>query len=288
MTQRQSQVIVSEGDSSSNESLLSIKRFAEVCRTTVRTVRFYDIRGLLKPFKVDEWTSYRYYKQEQAEDFLKIRFMHSFGVPLSQIRELLTINAQDTYLEERLVQIKKEIEEKQKQLRFLTNLRELLFEDKDLNKVFHKEKVGPFNLFCFKLENGTYDSVNKYRTQVREEAKRLGLSVEQRDIILYFDTDYRPKNARLEFSVICKKDHSKEGIEVKEGYYFRTMPKTKALVYDYQGLNAYFILVYQRLFDYIYDNRIQLKNSVFDINLEEPEAKLSPFDYRTKLIFPIK
>src|SRR3989344_1685705 len=269
MTQRQSQVIVSEGDSSSNESLLSIKRFAEVCRTTVRTVRFYDIRGLLKPFKVDEWTSYRYYKQEQAEDFLKIRFMHSFGVPLSQIRELLTINAQDTYLEERLVQIKKEIE------------------DKDLNKVFHKEKVGPFNLFCFKLENGTYDSVNKYRTQVREEAKRLGLSVEQRDIILYFDTDYRPKNARLEFSVICKKDHSKEGIEVKEGYYFRTMPKTKALVYDYQGLNAYFILVYQRLFDYIYDNRIQLKNSVFDINLEEPEAKLSPFDYRTKLIFPI-
>lgn len=287
MTQRQSQVNVFEANQAQNETLLGIKAFAQVCRTTVRTVRFYDIKGLLKPFKIDEWTKYRYYKPDQARDFLKIRFMQSFGIPLSQIKELLTINAQESYLEEKLGHIEDEIEEREKQLRFLTNLRELLFEDKKLNKVFERQKIGPFNLFCFKVEHGSYDSVNIQRQKIRDEAKKLGIATQDHDLIFYLEPEYKPKDTRLEFALICKKDYSKQKPELSEGFYFRDFPKTSSLTYDYQGLNTYFIIVYQRLFEILEESGIKLKGNEFDINMEEPFAKISPYDYRTKLVFPL-
>ena len=213
--------------------------------------------------------------------------MQNFHIPLKQIKLNLDLKVGDKYLEEKLKSLKREIEENQKEFKFLQKLKDLFFADKKLNEVFKREEVGPFSLFCLKIEHGSYDSVNEYRQDLRKQAERLDLEVEERDIILYLDTDYRPKDTRLEFSLICKKDYSKQNINLAQNYYFRTFPKTKALVYSYQGLNIYFILVYQRLFFYIDKYKVKLKGPNFDINMEDPFIQKSPFDYRTKLVFPV-
>ena len=74
MTQRQSQV-----------NLLTINKFAKMCRTTPRTLRLYEKKGLLKPAYIDTYNSYRYYKVSQVEDFQKIRLLKNFHVPLREI-----------------------------------------------------------------------------------------------------------------------------------------------------------------------------------------------------------
>ena len=57
MTQGQSQVNPSTSSgltlSQVEESKrLAIKEFAQICRTTPRTLRFYEQKGLFKPFKI--------------------------------------------------------------------------------------------------------------------------------------------------------------------------------------------------------------------------------------------
>ena len=43
--------------------MLSIGEFSKICKVTVKTLRYYDRIGLLKPVHVDDMTGYRYYSR---------------------------------------------------------------------------------------------------------------------------------------------------------------------------------------------------------------------------------
>lgn len=53
--------------------MMTIKEFASLCQCNTQTLRYYDKIDLLKPSKVDPWSSCRYYEEAQALDFVKIK-----------------------------------------------------------------------------------------------------------------------------------------------------------------------------------------------------------------------
>jgi DNA-binding transcriptional MerR regulator len=69
--------------------VLKIGEFAQACRVTVRTLRYYDEIGLLKPAHVDHWTGYRYYARDQAARLNRITTLKDLGLSLEQIGPLL-------------------------------------------------------------------------------------------------------------------------------------------------------------------------------------------------------
>jgi DNA-binding transcriptional MerR regulator len=70
--------------------MLKISEFARLTQLPVKTIRFYDEIGLLKPAHVDEWTGYRYYSAEQLPRLYRILALKALGFSLEQIRDLLT------------------------------------------------------------------------------------------------------------------------------------------------------------------------------------------------------
>lgn len=52
--------------------MLRIGEFSKLAKTTVKTLRYYDKVGLLKPAFTDSVTSYRYYTEEQLETMRRI------------------------------------------------------------------------------------------------------------------------------------------------------------------------------------------------------------------------
>ena len=68
---------------------MTIKVFAKLCDCNPQTLRYYDSVGLLKPAEVDSWTGYRYYNEEQAVTFVKIRNLQKAGFAIEEIKELL-------------------------------------------------------------------------------------------------------------------------------------------------------------------------------------------------------
>ena len=68
---------------------MTIKAFAALCDCNPQTLRYYDSVGLLKPAEVDSWTGYRYYNEEQAVIFVKIRSLQKAGFSIDEIKELL-------------------------------------------------------------------------------------------------------------------------------------------------------------------------------------------------------
>ncbi|MFG3053309.1 MerR family transcriptional regulator [Kitasatospora sp. NPDC048239] len=69
--------------------LLTIGRFARLCRLSVKQLRHYDELRLLAPVRVDRGTGYRYYAPEQARDALTISLLRDMDLPLAVIAEAL-------------------------------------------------------------------------------------------------------------------------------------------------------------------------------------------------------
>ncbi|MFF7456060.1 MerR family transcriptional regulator [Kitasatospora sp. NPDC008115] len=67
------------------DDLLTIGRFARLCRLSVKQLRHYDDTGLLTPARVDPATGYRYYAPDQARDALTVALLRELDVPLAVI-----------------------------------------------------------------------------------------------------------------------------------------------------------------------------------------------------------
>lgn len=65
-----------------------IGQVAQKLNISTRTVRYYDEKGLVKPYLVKE-NGYRYYNDEQIMQLQEIIYLKDLGFSLRQIRELL-------------------------------------------------------------------------------------------------------------------------------------------------------------------------------------------------------
>lgn len=72
-----------------HDELLTIGRFARLCRLSVKQLRHYDELGLLAPAHVDAGSGYRYYAPEQARDALTIGLLRDMDLPLAVIARAL-------------------------------------------------------------------------------------------------------------------------------------------------------------------------------------------------------
>jgi DNA-binding transcriptional MerR regulator len=69
--------------------MFKIRDFAQLGQVSVKTLRFYDRMGLLKPAQVDQRTGYRYYASEQLLRLNRILTFKDLGFTLEQIVDLL-------------------------------------------------------------------------------------------------------------------------------------------------------------------------------------------------------
>lgn len=69
--------------------LFSIGEFSKVSKMSVKTLRFYDERGLLKPGHIDAKSGYRYYSSAQLTEANLIRLLRSLELTLEDIQLFL-------------------------------------------------------------------------------------------------------------------------------------------------------------------------------------------------------
>jgi DNA-binding transcriptional MerR regulator len=69
--------------------MFKISEFSKISRVSVKTLRYYDQLGLLKPARTDEATGYRYYTAEQLIRLHRILAYKDLGFTLEQIGGML-------------------------------------------------------------------------------------------------------------------------------------------------------------------------------------------------------
>jgi effector-binding domain-containing protein len=69
--------------------MFKIGDFSKLGRVSVKTLRYYDEMGLLKPIEVDRYSSYRYYGLDQLPRLNRILALKDLGFSIEQIAQLL-------------------------------------------------------------------------------------------------------------------------------------------------------------------------------------------------------
>ncbi|MBR4597754.1 MAG: MerR family transcriptional regulator, partial [Opitutales bacterium] len=111
--------------------MITIQGFAKLCGCNTQTLRYYDRIGLLKPARVDEWTGYRYYEEEQALQFVKIKNLQQADFSIEEIKALLP--GDDDLL---AAAFEQKIEEQQQKLERIREIqRSYLKETMDMQKL---------------------------------------------------------------------------------------------------------------------------------------------------------
>lgn len=72
--------------------MFKIGEFSKIAFVSVKTLRYYDEMGLLKPAQIDRFTEYRYYSLDQLPRLNRILAFKDLGFSLQEIARLLDEN----------------------------------------------------------------------------------------------------------------------------------------------------------------------------------------------------
>lgn len=90
--------------------MYTIGQFSRLSQIPVKTLRYYDEIGLLRPARIDGSTGYRYYGAAQFEQLNRILVFRDMGFSLSDIRTLVAENVPPEQIREMLCLKHQELE----------------------------------------------------------------------------------------------------------------------------------------------------------------------------------
>ncbi len=132
--------------------LYKIGEISKVCNISIKTLRYYEDLGLIKPKEVDIYSGYRYYDDQNVKTVYKIQLLKELGFSLVEIK-----NFDETSLNKKFKDIKKEISELKKKLNLISYLNKQKGE-KIMKPFINDEKViGKWKYVC------STESVEKYQ-----------------------------------------------------------------------------------------------------------------------------
>lgn len=79
-------------------SMFKIGEFSKLTQVSVRMLRYYDEKGLLNPFKIQQDSNYRCYSVEQIPTLNRIKFLRDLGINVKEIKAALA-NWQPDHIE---------------------------------------------------------------------------------------------------------------------------------------------------------------------------------------------
>ena len=137
---------------------MTIKEFSRLCGCNPKTIRYYDHVDLLKPVKVDSTTGYRYYDEDQALQYVKIKNLQIAGFSIEEIKGLLDAD-NDTVFNA----FSEKIKDQEDRLRKTREIQQSYLDE--VNRM--KEKVSQFRKGVLNLTEN-YDPMEEFGISAEE------------------------------------------------------------------------------------------------------------------------
>ena len=99
--------------------MLKIGEFARLSQVSLKTLRHYDLLGVLRPSRIDPDSGYRLYEMEQLAEMMRIQALKDCGFTLEEIAHMLQtsdVKAVEILLQQRLVSQQQLVAEEQARL----------------------------------------------------------------------------------------------------------------------------------------------------------------------------
>lgn len=255
-----------------NDLKYKISEFASITGVTPKTLRYYEEKGLLKPYYTDNKNGYRYYDGRKTTEILMIQQLKALGFTLKEIKDfILHKYSLDDKIE--ALEIKKnKIEE----------MIALCFYQKQQNFKYVATIKREPSFFCYKKEVTVVDSDKLFDEYfiMLEEIKNKGLTLifPYYPFIEFKNGIFTEKNITVNLCASVKYKNNNNIVMTNKTEYVTCIHKG-----DYQSLkNAYDFLQ-----EYLYIKNISINGYPSERYIITAIQTDNPSEYITEVRFPI-
>lgn len=182
--------------------MFKIGDFSKIARVTVKTLRYYDKIGLLKPSFIDEETGYRYYTEEQTSQIYAILSYKKAGLSNDEIKKLLV----EKYSQKEFLEVCKARLEKEKFAisERIGYIEKLLKQEEREEKNIVVKSVPSYTTCCFCGYVKDVSHIPAFMKNCHLEIHRLKPDVRYAEpdycCVIYPQDEYREKDIFIEYA----------------------------------------------------------------------------------------
>ena len=263
--------------------MYKIGDFSSMSKTTIKTLRYYEKEGLLKPFYIDKSTGYRYYETSQLIEISKIISLRQIGLSIKDIKKIL-----DGYsMEEILNKRKKEIEENLVNYNIeLSKINYLLEGNNMKNEIFIKE-IPSYVIYYKDGVISDFSKIPEFVLQAGTECSKANPNLKcvtpDYCYISYLDGEYKEKDIKIRYAEAVEDF----GVETEKVKFMKTNHVTAVCIY-HKGSYDTLRDSYNIILKYIEDNGYEIIDNVRECYIDGCWNKDNVSDYLTEIQFPVK
>ncbi len=265
--------------------MFTIGEFSKICQISVKTLHYYDRIGLLKPARVDKFSSYRYYSQQQLERMLLIQRLKRYNFTLDEIACFLDCT-------EPALRLKKLRQQKQKLNKEMQDTRLIIMElDAHLRSYEETEDIMDYQKnYKIELINTPPQAVltcrqnmgvrefGQYFSSIYERIAQEKLTSNGTCGAIYHDREFDPDNSDIELFV---------GIaETNQADYL--LPQRLCAKTLHKGAYSSLHDAYGALIEWIANSDYELCGAPYDIYIKDSLQMLPPEQWETEVYFPVQ
>ena len=188
--------------------MLTIGDFSRLSRVTPRMLRHYDALGLLRPEAVGA-NGYRYYRQEQLSDLVRIQWLKGYGFSLGEIGALLALDEAGLLqrLRQRRLDLCRELDARRALLHQLEADILHMEGTKIMEKQYHVVLIEDPEQKVFSIRETI--GVNQYHDffeRLYREAEKRGLTQAGPIQMLYHDEEFSREHSDVEAQMVVAQD----------------------------------------------------------------------------------
>ncbi len=263
--------------------MYKIGDFSSMSKTTIKTLRYYEKEGLLKPVYVDLNTGYRYYETSQLMEISKIISLRQIGLSIKDIKNILNgynmveiLNKRKKELEDDLVLFNME----------LSKINYLLEGDNMKNEIFIKEIPSYVIYYCDGIISD-FSKIPEFVLQAGEECAKVNPNLKcitpDYCYISYLDGEYKEKDIKIRYGQAVEKV-GKETDRIK----FKMMDAITAVCIYHKGAYDNLRDSYNIILKFIEDNGYEVIDNPRECYIDGCWNKDNEDNYLTEIQFPIK
>ncbi len=183
--------------------MIRIGDFSKLSRVSIKTLRYYDEMGLLKPIQVDHFTGYRYYEFDQLPRLYRILALKDLGFSLEEIGRLLEsdlpVEQMRGMLKLRQAEIRQRVEEEAARLERVERwLREIEQEDSMSKYDVVIKKIEPVKVASVRGVVPTPPDQRTLWDELMDYLNQKGARMIGPPMALYHDSDFRERDWDIE------------------------------------------------------------------------------------------
>ncbi|MDR0978527.1 MAG: MerR family transcriptional regulator [Lachnospiraceae bacterium] len=262
--------------------------FSEITKTTIKTLRYYDEIGLLKPTEIDTFTGYRYYSTDQIFRIYEIISYRQIGLSIKQIKEIVLGNKsiEDVLNEKKieLIDTKNETEKQLSQINYLLKERKegFIMNYKPVVKelpecIVYSKEMNVKNL------DGYFAVIPEIGEEVAKANPTLKCIIPDYNFTRYLDGEYKETDIHLEYCQAVDKI-GKETESIK----FKKIERAKAVCVMHQGAYTTLNKAYAYLVKWCEENNYKLSDSPRESYIDGIWNKDTEEEWLTEIQFPIE